>query len=173
MSFSSDRPLQANQLPLSIDFPEDNNELITTLSSSYKQTVDAMNTKEGSLYLLEELASYNQYFPTSVSSNSSSSLILRQGYRMTYDLVDLNGGPIPVGTTTINIPANQIINGILNPTRLRGAATITGPQYVSLHSSRSDAVFNNTVPAAQTIVVTNNYPTAMSQAYLIVEYLKT
>lgn len=173
MSFSSDSPLLSNQLPLSIDFPKDQEQFLETLSLAYKRIVDSMNSKEGSLYLLEEIASYNQYFPTSVSSSSSSSLIMRQGYRMTYDLVDLNGGPIPVGTTTINIPANQLINGILDPTSLRGAATISGPMYVSLHSANADAIFDNTVPAAQTIIVTNNYPTPMTQAYLTFEYLKT
>lgn len=139
----------------------------------YKRIADAMNTKEGSLYLLEEIASYIQYFPTTVSSNSSTSLNLRQGYRMVYDLVDMNGGPIPVGTTVINVPADQLITGIVDPTSLRGAATISGPQYVSLHSSRADAVFDNTVPAAQTITVVNNYASAMTQAYLVFEYLKT
>ena len=173
MSYSSDAPLVTNQLPLSVDFPLDTQDLVTAITTSYKRTVDTVNTKEGALYLLQEIASYIQYFPTNVSSNSSTSLNLRQGYRRVYDLVALNGGPIPVGTTVINIPADQIINGIVDPTRLRGAATISGPQYVSLHSAKADAVFDNTIPAAQTIIVTNNYPSAMDQAYLTFEYLKT
>jgi hypothetical protein len=173
MSFTSDNALQINQLPLSIDFPRDPERLLETMTLSYKQTVDAMNSKEGALYLLQEQGTFIQYFPVVVDPNSSLSLSLRPIYRMVFDLVALNGGPIPPGTTTIAVPANQLINQIVDPTRVRGGATISGPMYVSLHSAKADAVFDNTVPGAQTIIVTNNYSSEYSQAYFVIEYTKT
>lgn len=173
MSFSSDRPLLSNQLPISIDFPEDPTSLVSALTLAYKRIADAVNSKEGALYQLQESASFNQFFPTNLSSNSNNSLNLRPVYRMVYDLVELNGGPIPIGTTVINVPAGQLIDGIVDPTSLKGTGTISGPIYVSLHSANSDATFDNTTPAAQTITVENNYPSAMDQAYLTFEYTKT
>lgn len=172
MAFNSDIPLQTNQLPISIDFPEDPAQLRDTLSLSYKRTVDAVNTKEGSLYLLDEQASFIQYFPTVTSNNNSRSLKLRSGYRMVYDLVDINGGPIPVGVTVLGVPADQLITGITDPTRIYGACTTAGPIYRPIPTMTIDVWFDNTVPAAQTITITNNTGSPMSQAYLVFEYLK-
>lgn len=172
MSFSSDAPLLSNQLPLSVDFPDDPKLLKETLSTNYKRTVDSMNTKVGGMFLKREQASYVQYFPTTVSANSSNSLDTRSGYRMTYDLVDLNGGPIAVGVTVIAIPTEQLIDGIVDPTDFYGACTLSGPRYRGIPSMEIDAEFNNTVPAAQTIEITNNSGSALDQAYLVFEYTK-
>ncbi len=172
MAFSSDIPLQTNQLPLSVDFPDEPKQLKETLSTNYKRTVDAVNTKIGGMFLLREQASYAQFFPVTVSSNSSNSLETRSGYRMTYDLVDLNGGPIPVGVTVIAVPTEQLINGITDPTHIYGACTLSGPKYRGLPSMEIDVEFDNTVPAAQTIEITNNSGSALDQAYLTFEYVK-
>jgi hypothetical protein len=173
MSFSNDPAQLSNQLPLSIDFPQDPDELQRILSSSYKQTVDSLNSKEGALYLLQEINSFAQFFPSSVDANSSQSLVLRPAYRVTFDLVAMNGGPISTGITVIPLLPEQFIVGIVEPTSLRGAATISGPEYVSLHGASSDCEFDNTNPNAQTIIVTNNYASEYSTAIFIFEYLKT
>ncbi len=63
MGFSSDIPMQSNQLPLSIDYPApDSPDFLDTLSLSYKRTVDSMNTKEGGLYFLQEQATFKRLF---------------------------------------------------------------------------------------------------------------
>lgn len=173
MSFSSDAPLQTNQLPVSIDFPEDQERFLQVLGLTYKNIADTMNTKEGSVYLPIELASFIQYFPTATSGNTYESLTLRPVYRMTYDLIALNGNaPIPVGITVLAVPANQQITGIVDPTSIRGTATIAGPIYVSLHSANGDVRIDNTAPPAQTIIVENNYASAYTQAQLVFEYTK-
>ncbi len=63
MSFSSNVPLQSNQLPISLDFPDPTHpDFLDTLSIAFKRISDAMNTKEGALYTLEEIANFNNYF---------------------------------------------------------------------------------------------------------------
>ncbi len=166
MSYSSDRPLQSNQLPISIDFPKaDDTNFNEVLSLSYKRLVDAVNYKEGGLYTLQEVASFQQYF--SITENLSNN---RNGYRVTYDLVDLNGGPIGAGATSI--PADPIIVGILYPVHGFGAATIAGPIYIFLNDPQVYVRFNNTVPTAQTIDIVNNSGSPLTQAYWTIEYLK-
>ena len=166
MSFSSDKPLQTNQLPISVQFPNsDDPNFLGILSLAYKRIVDSVNTKEGALYLLEEVASFQQYF--SITDNIQKN---RNGYRTTYDLVDLNGGPIGGGLTAI--PADPLINGILYPVHGFGAATIAGPIYIFINDPDVYVRFNNTVPTAQTIDIVNNSGSALTQAYWTIGYLK-
>jgi len=178
MSYSSDQPLLSNQLPVSIDFPApESPEFLNMLSIIYKRTVASMNLKEGSLYPLQETASFIQYFrysdPATFTPDPNN---FRSGYRTTFDLVALNGGvAIPVGNTVLALTATTtppLINGILIPTRGYGAATIAGPIYV-FFGTDFFVRFNNTVPGAQTLRVTNNAGAALTQAYFVMEYLKT
>ena len=81
---SSDQPLVANQLPISVEFPKDQQEFINTLSLLYKRIVNAVNTKEGALYLLQELANFQQFF----TDNDPQKL--RNGYRRVFRLDPAN-----------------------------------------------------------------------------------
>ncbi len=165
MSFSSDAPLVANQLPISIDFPETSDpDFLSTLSLIYKRIADAANTKEGALYLLQELATFQLFFTLGDPQT------LRNTYRFTYDLVDENGGNIPNGTTTIALPQEDLINGILNPTMGKIAATIAGPIYV--FAGDVNIRFDNTNSAAQNIIVINNTGSPLIQCYFTIEYTK-
>lgn len=177
MSFSSDVPLQSNQLPISIDFPSPEHEnFLDTLSLAYKRIVDSVNTKEGALYLLQEQANFERYFqysdPTTFTPNPNA---FRNGYRSVFDLVALNAGvAIPPGATNINLataPQPQLINGILIPTHAFGAATIAGPIYV-FTGTDFNVRFDNTVPAMQILNITNNTGTNLTQAYWVINYLK-
>ncbi len=176
MSFSSDPALLSNQLPISIDFPDTKApEFLEMLSLIYKRTVASVNLKEGSLYPLQETANFIQYFqyfdPATFTPDPNN---FRSGYRTTFDLVALNGGPIPIGNTVLALTASTtppLIDGILIPTRGDGAATIAGPIYV-FFGTDFFVRFNNTVPAAQTLIVTNNSGAALTQAYFVMEYLK-
>lgn len=175
MSFSSDKPSLANQLPISIDFPKNPDQLLETLQNSYKRTANAINTKEGSLYLLEELANFQQYFLYSDSATfTPDPNRIRNGYRTTFDLVGLNGGPIPPGLTNLVLSAvtqPPLINGILIPTHGFGAGTIPGPIYV-FNGTDFNVRFDNTIPGAQVINITNNTGANLTQLYWTIEYLK-
>jgi hypothetical protein len=173
MSFSSDPALQTNQLPLSIDFPEEQQDFLIRLTLAYKEIVDSMNTKIGGIYLLGEIAAYKLYFPTSLTLETYASLILRNVYRSTFDLIAMNGGaPIGPGVTVLSVPPNQLITSITTPVLLQGVATVAGPKYVAIPSMNIDVVFDNTVPTAQTVVITNNFGSNLIVATLVFEYIK-
>lgn len=176
MSFSSDKPLQANQLPISYDFPPpDDKEFLQALTLSYKRSANSINSKEGALYFIQEQANFHQWFKYSDPATfTPDPTRFRNGYRTVFDLVALNGGPIgaaaaPVLTTTTQPP---LINGILIPTRGYGAGTIAGPIYVFFNGDDVNIRFDNTNPAAQVIRITNNTGTTLTQAYWVMEYLK-
>jgi hypothetical protein len=181
MAFSSDRALQSNQLPLSIDFPEEPTQLRETLETSYKRTVGAMNKKEGSLYPLQEVANFQQYFEYSDQTKFiPDPNDFRNGYRTTFDLIALNfkqfgSMTIPVGVTILTLSSTTtppLINGILNPTRGYGGATIAGPIYVFINDPQLYVRFNNTVSTAQQIIITNNTGFVLTQVNWVIEFLK-
>lgn len=172
MSFSSDPPLQANQLSISIDFPPtDKDEFLEVLTLDRKRIVNAVNTKEGALYLIEEIASFQQYFgidPVNIQ-------VTRSGYRTTFDLVALNGGPIGPGTTPITLTTTSqppLIDDILYPVHGFGGATTAGPIYYFINDPDVYVRFDNTNPLVQVINITNNTGLPLTQAYWTFEYLK-
>lgn len=157
MSFSSDNAIQVNQLPLSIDFPEDLGELVKSLELIYKRIANCVNTKEGSLYSLQELGNFNQYFTTNNPQQ------FRNVYRKVFDMVNLNGGNI-AGGATVNFAHN--ISGIQSATLIYASCTSTDNQYFTV-------VYPNTRLDATQVYFTNPLPaTALSAVYVIAEYLK-
>ena len=80
MAYTNDPAQQSNQLPISIDFPEDEKDLREVLTTSYKKTVDSVNTKIGGLFTLEEVANFERWF--TVDSVTQT----RNGYRKTFKL---------------------------------------------------------------------------------------
>ena len=62
MSFSSDQSLLVNQLPLSIEFPKDQEKFLEAITLMYKRIANAVNTKEGSLFPLQEVGNFQQYY---------------------------------------------------------------------------------------------------------------
>jgi len=178
MSFSSNIPLQSNQLPISINLPTpDHPDFSDILSLTIKRISDSMNKKEGSLFPLEETANFNQYFKYSDPVNFIADVVnFRGGYRVTFDLIALNAGvAIGAGVTTLTLTATTqppLINQILYPTRAYGGATIAGPIYIFVNDPELYIRFDNTVPTAQTIIITNNTGSNVTQLYWVMEYLK-
>lgn len=177
MSFSSDIPLQANQLPLSIDFPNPSSaDFSNELNLAYKRITDSVNFKEGGLYQLREEANFQRFFPN--PTGVTNPFQLRNGYRTTFDLVYLNGGPIPIGVTNLTLTATTqpplipTNNGVLIPTDGWGAATIAGPIYYFINDPLLYVRFDNTNPNAQVIKITNNTGSPLTQCYWVFFYLK-
>ena len=169
MSFSSDPSLQANQLPISFDVPKDQEQFRNFLSLHLKRVTDSMNTKEGAFYQLQEQSTFQGYY----STNTNNLLTNRNTYRRVYDLVALNAAvPIPVGVTNIVLTGSDLINGIFQPTRGYGAAIIAGPIYIFYPGPDGNVRFDNTVPAAQVINITNTSGAAWTTATWVMEYTK-
>jgi hypothetical protein len=113
MSFSSDNPLVANQIG-DFDVPETFEEFSDIFERNYKKVADAMNTKETGLYLLQESATFQQYF----KANDP------QGNRNIYRKV-INFGRLP-NATSRRVPHNININSNFRLTRLYGATNDVG-----------------------------------------------
>lgn len=177
MSFSSDQPLTANQISVSLEVPEYSDPQFQEVLSLYlKRMADASNTKEGALHALFEVATFQQYFLYQESPPAApytpNPFNFRNGYRRTYDLVALNAGvPIPVGTTTIVLTGQDLIDQILYPVNGYTAATIAGPIYV-FNGTTLEVRFDNTAPAAQALIIINGTGAALDQAVFNIEYLK-
>lgn len=158
MSFNSNQPQQTNQLPLSIDFPEDWDKFLETITLLYKRIANSVNSKEGGLYSLQELSNFNQYF---IPKNANN---FRNVYRKTFDVVGLNGAPIP-GGATITFPHN--IQGLKEATHIYASCTSVTPTFFTV-------VYPNAFLDATNLTFTNPLSSiSLSQVFFIAEYLKT
>lgn len=158
MSFTSNQPLLVNQLPLSVDFPKDQDKFLEVITEIYKRIANSVNTKEGGLYSLQELFNSIQYFTPNNPNN------FRNAYRKTFDVVALNGTPIPpAGVVTF---PHQIM-GIKSATHIYASCTSTDPQYFTV-------VYPYVILDNDNFIFTNPLPsTSLTTVYLIAEYLKT
>jgi len=178
MSFSSDQPLLSNQVPISLDIPPPNDPHFQDIISLFtKRVSDIINTKEGALHTLQEIATFQQYFsyvdPTVVPPVPQP-FIFRPGYRRTYDLVALFGAAIPTGTTTIALTGSNLIvtnAGFLDPVNGYTAATAAGPIYY-FNGIYLDVRFDNTSSSAQNIIIQNNTGSTLTSCIYNFEYLK-
>lgn len=89
MSFTSDNPLQVNQLPVSMEFPPSYEEFLPIMSLLYKRIVAAMNSKEGSLYTIIEQGNFQRYY------TPSDPQTFRNVYRLVVQVTPLVAGPNP------------------------------------------------------------------------------
>lgn len=156
MTSTSDNPIQSNQLPISIEFPKVNKQFDEVLSLIYKRIADSVNTKEGALYLLQELATFKQYF---IQGNPQ---LTRNVYRTTFDLVNLNGGNI-AGGATVAFPHG--ITGLSSAALIYAGCTSTDPKYFTV-------VYPNVYLDAVNVNFINPLGTAITNCYVVAEYLK-
>lgn len=149
--------------------PEDYQRMRDVLEERENRTANCLNIREIGQYQTVEILNSQTWFSTNNSSTGQSQQV-RYGYRRTFDLVELNDGPITAGATTLRV--SPPITAMVVPTRAFGAGTIAGPQYVFFPSANVDVVFDNTTPNQQTITITNTLGSDMTQCYVTIEYLK-
>ncbi len=156
MAFSSDQPLVSNQLPISVDFPKEQELFLDIMTNTYKRIADAVNRKEGGVYSLQENATFKQY-PTANDPQKT-----KNTYRKTFDMVSLNAGNIG-GGATVSFPHN--ITGIVCGTMIFAGCASTDPRYFTV-------VYPDVYLDATNVVFTNPLGTAVTQCYVVAEYLK-
>ena len=138
MGFSSDAPLVSNQVS-DFDLPESYEEFSEIFDREHKKVIDTINTKEGALYLLQEAATYQQYFNADDPQNN------RNTYRMV-----INFGALP-NNTSKRVPHNVTINSISRVTRLYGAASNpSGIKFIPLPFASPTLANNVSLEADQT-----------------------
>ena len=158
MSFSTNPALQVNQLPISIDLPRDPERYDEYLTLLLKRISNAVNNKEGSLYTLQELYSFKQYF-TEGNPN-----VFRNAYRYVYDLVALNGGLILAGAS-VSFPNN--ISGIMFGTLVYAGCTSQDGKYFSVMGPTSIYLDNENIYFTNPLAAT-----ALTSVIAVAEYLK-
>jgi ABC-type glycerol-3-phosphate transport system substrate-binding protein len=161
--FSSDPALVSNQLPVSLDFPSDPDELNLFVQALLKRIANAVNTKEGALYVPQEVASFQQYF----TANNSQKF--RNVYRKVIDF-----GVLP--DTAVKTVAHGIaFNSDFSTTRIYGSATDpTNLEYLPLPYADPDptkciSLFaNGTFVVIQTGTARSNF----TRCTVVIEYTK-
>lgn len=164
---SSDNSLNTNQLPVSLDVNPDDKEFGNILLLYLRRVANAVNTKESGLFLLQENATFEQWYQTNNPQQN------RNSYRITADLVFLNGGvAIPIGVTNIVLSSStqpKNINGYLYPVQgFGGALDSTGISYF-LNDPDVYVRYNN---STNTIIINNNSGNTLTWMVYVLEYLK-
>ena len=145
-----------------------------------RMTSSIVNIKEIAQYELRELLDGQQWFNpgTTQASSQTATRQSRYGYRTTFDLVAFNGGaPIPAGATTFTLTATTIpplipFANSLIPTDGYGAAT-NATDFYFINDPLLFVRTNLMTTVTQTITITNNTGSDLTQAYFVFEYLKT
>jgi len=156
MSYSSNQPLFSNQLPISIEWPKDQNRFLEELDNTYKRIADAVNTKVGSYFLLQELASFKRQYTL------NNSFSFRSVYRYTYDIISQNAGNVDANAT-VNFVTN--ISGLVSLSNIYGTATTTSGKMFGL-------VYPYLYVEGNFLYVTNPEGVALNQCMVVLEYVK-
>lgn len=166
MTFSSDPSLNTNQLPISLDVNPDEKNYQEVLKLYLRRVANSVNTKESGLFLLQENASFEQWFQTGNPQQN------RNGYRVTADLVLLNGGNIPTGVTNLVLTSStqpMMITGYLYPVQgFGGAVDTTGISYFI----NDPDLYVRYQSSTNTIIIQNNTGNALTWCVFVMEYLK-
>jgi hypothetical protein len=166
MTISSNQPLNTNQLPVSLDVNPEDKEFQNILLLYLRRVANAVNTKESGLFLLQENANFEQWYQVGNPQQN------RNAYRITTDLVLLNGGNIPTGSTSIVLSSStqpMIINGYLYPVQGFGGAVDTSSLSYFLNDPDIYVRYNN---STNTIIIQNNSGKALMWCVWVMEYLK-
>jgi hypothetical protein len=166
MTFSSDNPLNTNQLPISLDVNPEDKEFNSILLLYLRRIANAVNTKESGLFLLQENAPFEQWYQIGNPQQN------RNAYRTTVDLVYLNGANIPTGTTNIVLSSStqpMNISGYLYPVQGFGGAIDTSGLSYFLNDPDIYVRYNN---STNTITIQNDTSNALTWCVWVMEYLK-
>jgi len=166
MTFSSDNSLNTNQLPISLDVNPDSKDFGSTLILYLRRIANAVNTKESGLFLLQETAAFEQWYQLTEPGQN------RSAYRLTVDLVFLNGGNIPIGATSIVLSTStqpMAPIGYLYPVQGFGGALDTSGLSYFLNDTDLYIRYNN---STNTIIIQNNTGNALTWCVWVMEYLK-
>lgn len=162
--FGSDQPLISNQLPISFDLPDDQEQWKNEMELMVKRINTVVNTKEGGLYVPQEVATFKLYFTLNDANK------FRNTYRKTFDMVDLNGGNINPGTT---VSFAHSIGTIIAPTDIFGTATTSAPiKYIPLPYVSAVEAEEIQIYATSSNIVLVNGTLTLTQCYITIEWLK-
>ena len=157
MSFTSDQSSLQNQLPISIELPEDTTDFRNRINDLYQKIATAVNSKEGGLYVPEEKITNQQYF------DSTDTQVLKNVYRMVVDF-----GALP-NTTSKSVAHNIDWDTDYNLTRSYGASTDpVAEEALPIPNDGILLLINST----DVIVTTTSDRSSFTETTIVVEYTK-
>ena len=164
---------QSPYLPPEQDFPADNELFREILANRERITANILNIKENAQYEKVETISGQQWFSTLSGGALKTSYV----FRLSFDLVALNGGSIPIGVTTLTLtsttqPALINIPTAIQPVHGFGAAN-NGTNFYFINDPLVYVRTNVWTNLTQQIIVTNNSGASLTQAVWVMEYIKT
>ena len=169
MSFSSDNPLLANQLPISLEIPDDPDLLREYNELLFERINTAVNSKEGALYVPKENATFQNYFGTTASVADPAA-----NFRPTYRMV-INFGALP-NTGTTSVAHGIAFTTQFQLTRMYGATTDpVNLLYLPLPYASPTLANNISLDADGTNVniITGSDRTAFTLTTVVLEYTKS
>lgn len=161
--FSSDPAMLSNQLPISLDFPDEPDELNLFVQAIIKRIANATNSKESGLYIPIETATFISYF----TPNNSQKF--RNVYRKVIDF-----GQLP-NSTVKTMPHGINFTSDFSLTRLYGAATDpVNLIYVSLgHCALSPpSTIELFLDSTNVIIQTGINRSNFTRSFVVIEYVK-
>lgn len=166
---------QSSYLPPEQDFPEDNKLFREILSNRERLTATILNVKENAQYEKVELITGQQWFSQIVSGAKTTSYV----YRLTFDLVALNGGVAIAngGATTLALSAVTQPPLITVPNAIQfvhgfGAAN-NGTNFFFINDPLVFVRTNVWTSVTQQIIITNNSGATLTQCVFVAEYIKS
>jgi hypothetical protein len=170
MAFSSDIPLTSNQNSISLEVPNPEDPRFVDITNLIlKRFADSMNTKEGALYTLVEQATFQRWYPTSITAATlaptSQSLNFRPGYRIV----------VPFGalaTPSVNVIPHGIV-GLVQVTDYRAIVNTALPDFrvVPYVPVAGEYIAMAVDTVNFTIAVGPGTP-AITSGFAVIEYLK-
>lgn len=166
---------QSSYLPVEFDLTEDEQINKELLEKRQRLLATIVNVKENANYQKSEILSAQQWF----NQAQAGALQTSYGYRYSFDLVEFNGGPIGAGATiltllatpTPTVPGKINIPTALKPTHGFGGCT----NATNFYFINDPLVFVRTniwSNASQTITITNNTGSDLTQCFWVFEYIK-
>lgn len=144
-------------------------------------TASILNIKENAQYEKVELLSAQQWFTSQTGGATGGARTTSYIFRLTFDLVALNGGvAIPGGLTVFTLQANPAVATPIKiniPTAIQpvhgfGAAN-NGANFFFINDPLLFVTTNVWTNALQQINITNNTGAALTQCVWVFEYIKT
>lgn len=171
MTFSSNQSQNTNQLPISLDVKPGEQGYDSILQEYLRRIANASNTKSSGLHLLQETGNFEQWFTYDAAGDPNPQQT-RSAFRLTIDAVNLNGGNIPAGTTTLALTSSTlppIPTDYLYP--IQGYGGALDENGISYFPSDPNVSFTYE-SATGDLVIDNNTGVDLTWLVVVLEYLK-
>ncbi len=178
--FSNNQSFDANQLQISVDFPEEPERLLEAITDTYKRTASAVNTKEGAFYQFKQQANFQQWpdvSPSNATVNGNGTYALTNVNRtlsVLRTVVDFGALPAAAGIKAVphnipNITKNFIFTNIYGAASNKNGTWIPIPQVFSGGANDAVGIFID-LTNVNLQVSSANYAT-FTQCFIVLEYI--